>query len=202
MAAELAAEAHLPRWRRQSLNEARRADPKALAAAPAMTFHGAAQSETERAVIRYDLVRMTDVPDEISGAVVAELLSGDEIEIVERRGVWLYVRTPFGAEGWIHRTTIGRTTQPESVATGGTADPAGAQDAPMLESLLAGIAARRNGQASGDQASSGTPAGDAADAADEPAPPPPPTVIEEAPPAKARDARSRGRRQSSPQTTG
>jgi hypothetical protein len=220
MAAELAAEAHLPRWRRQSLNEARRADPKSLAVAPAMTFHGEAATETERALVRYDLVRMTDVPDEITGAVVAELQSGDEIEIVERRGVWLFVRTPFGAEGWIHRTTIGRTTlagsagAPAGPADGATSaadttsstrsgsgtDPAATQDTPMLESLLAGIVAKRKAQA---PAADVTP--EASTATETPTDPgadrPTAPVADGQPTDRTRSTRPRTRRQSSPQTT-
>jgi hypothetical protein len=145
MAAELADEAHLPRWRRQSLAEARRSNPKVSAGlAPKMRYHEQAGDGVERAEVRYDLVRMTDVPDEITGAVVGELQAGDEIEIIERRGVWLFVGTPFGAQGWIHRTTIG----PSVKTTTQTADEAptdGPDAPPLLESLLATIVAGRNG---------------------------------------------------------
>jgi hypothetical protein len=151
MAAELADEAHLPRWRRQSLAEARRSNPKMSAGpAPKMRYHEQAGDGVERAEVRYDLVRMTDVPDEITGAVVGELQAGDEIEIIERRGVWLFVGTPFGAQGWIHRTTIGPSIKgtaqtPDQASTDGPDAP------PLLESLLATIVASRNG-AGGDEA--------------------------------------------------
>jgi hypothetical protein len=185
MAAELAEEAHLPRWRRQSLNEARKAKPQSTAPAPSMHFRDGASPDAQRAVVRYDLVRMTDVPDEITGNVVGELQSGDEVEIVQRKGVWLLVRTPFGNEGWIHRTTLGHT-QP---GAGGPEQANGGSDdaPPILDTILATITAQRREQA----ATAAAPAESATLGPSDPEPPEPTSSS-----ARSDDApRSRQRRQ-------
>ena len=97
----------MPRWRRPSLKTARYETPKIAALpAPAMTFARATSSGLERRIVRYDLVALTDIPDEIRGVPVGQLQANDEVELLERRGAWVQVRTPLGAEGWIHRTTL------------------------------------------------------------------------------------------------
>ena len=63
----------LPRWRRPSLLEARRADPirEPSAPAPRLTFdHGlvGALDGRERRLIGYNVVRLLDTPDELRGA--------------------------------------------------------------------------------------------------------------------------------------
>jgi hypothetical protein len=100
----------MPRWRRPSLKTARYASPR-IASAPvaALTFAAAAASGLERRHVRYDLVALTDIPDEIRGAQVGQLQANDEVEITSRQGAWVKVRTPVGAEGWIHRTTLRST---------------------------------------------------------------------------------------------
>ncbi len=100
-------EALMPRWRRPSLKTARYSTPKiAPMPAPAMTFARTSSSDLERRVVRYDLVPLNDIPDEIRGTSVGQLQANDEVELIERRGAWVKVRTPVGAEGWIHRTTL------------------------------------------------------------------------------------------------
>jgi hypothetical protein len=115
-----------------------------------MRFRDTAGPDSERAVVRYDLVRMTDVPDEITGQVMGELQSGDEVEIVERRGVWVYVRTPYGGEGWVHRTTLGSPPPTQTAPVRETAGPTEPGQvpqeeatAPTLETMLENIAAQR-----------------------------------------------------------
>jgi hypothetical protein len=105
-------EAQMPRWRRPSLRTARYASPR-IAAAPiaALIFPGGAASGLERRRVRYDLVALTDIPDEIRGAQVGQLQVNDEVEITTRQGAWVKVRTPVGAEGWIHRTTLQSTDE-------------------------------------------------------------------------------------------
>ncbi len=110
-------EALMPRWRRPSLKTARYASPR-IAAAPvaALTFGAEAAAGLERRRVRYDLVALTDIPDEIRGAQVGQLQANDEVEITSRQGAWVKVRTPVGAEGWIHRTTLRSTDEePEPV---------------------------------------------------------------------------------------
>ena len=87
--------------------------------APALTFAAGASAGLERRRVRYDLVALTDIPDEIRGAQVGQLQANDEVEITGRQGAWVKVRTPLGAEGWIHRTTLRAMDKaPEEVKLG------------------------------------------------------------------------------------
>jgi Bacterial SH3 domain len=110
-------EALMPRWRRPSLKTARYARPRVEPTpSPALTFAAATPGGLERRLVRYDLVALTDIPDEIRGARVGQLQANDEVEITGRRGAWVQVRTPLGAEGWIHRTTLASTGEtPEAI---------------------------------------------------------------------------------------
>src|SRR5450755_3495797 len=100
-------EALMPRWRRPSLKTARYASPRtAPAPIASLSFAGGALAGLERRRVRYDLVALTDIPDEIRGTQVGQLQANDEVEITGRQGAWVKVRTPVGAEGWIHRTTL------------------------------------------------------------------------------------------------
>ena len=111
----------MPRWRRPSLNEARKADPgTSLAAIEAerLTFARAAVAGdpgNERRRIRYRMVRLADSPDEILGQEIGRLDEGDEVELLERSGLYWKVRTPLGEIGWVHKMTLG------DVVTAGTA---------------------------------------------------------------------------------
>ena len=49
---------------------------------------------------------LLDQPDEVTGLPVGDLQGGDEVESIGKRGVWTEVRTPRGAVGWVHRTTL------------------------------------------------------------------------------------------------
>ncbi len=107
----------MPRWRRPSLKTARYASPRiAPAPVPALIFAGGATSGLERRQVRYDLVALTDLPDEIRGAQVGQLQANDEVEITGRQGAWVKVRTPIGVEGWIHRTTLRATDEDAKAA--------------------------------------------------------------------------------------
>jgi hypothetical protein len=101
----------LPRWRRPSLLEARRADPiRDVAEVPRLTFdHGLVGpiNGRERRLIRYTLVRLLDIPDELRGTELAFLDQGDEVELLEKRGVYWLVLCPDGRQGWIHKMTLG-----------------------------------------------------------------------------------------------
>ena len=103
----------MPRWRRPSLAEARKADPgTSLAAIEAerLTFaRGAVASDpaNERRRIRYRMVRLSDSPDEILGQEIGRLDQGDEVELLERSGLYWKVRTPLGEVGWVHKMTLG-----------------------------------------------------------------------------------------------
>ena len=102
----------LPRWRRPSLLEARRADPvrDRSAPAPRLTFdHGlvGALDGRERRLIGYNVVRLLDSPDELRGAEIGFLDQGDEVQLLEKRGVYWLVLCPDGRQGWIHKMTLG-----------------------------------------------------------------------------------------------
>jgi membrane protein implicated in regulation of membrane protease activity len=126
-------EALMPRWRRPSLRMARYASPKvAPEPAPALTFAAGASAGLERRLVRYDLVALIDVPDEIKGAQVGQLQANDEVEITGRQGAWVKVRTPLGAEGWIHRTTLQATDRASEAVKPAPATEAAAGPVPAV----------------------------------------------------------------------
>ncbi len=101
----------VPRWRRQSLIEARKADPtRSASVAVGARFAGLAGeavSGLERRQIRYRLVSLLDRPDDVLGAVIGSLDEGDEVVPFERRGAYWRVLCPDGSEGWLHRMVLG-----------------------------------------------------------------------------------------------
>jgi len=120
-------DAHLPRWRRPSLIEARKADPTrdggmgpGAAAAARLTFERVsdAVSGLERRRIRYRMVGLLDMPDEIRGIEIGSLDEGDEVVMLEKRGTYWRVLCPNGSEGWLHKMTLGDVV----IATAGTSE--------------------------------------------------------------------------------
>jgi hypothetical protein len=109
-AAPVNPEAGMPRWRRPSLLEARRADP--TRAAPVhrmpMRFTDNQTGEVDVRVVRYALVPVLDRPDEVLGLQVGDLSSGDEVQVVGGSGAFIEVLCPNGDQGWVHRTTLGQ----------------------------------------------------------------------------------------------
>lgn len=105
------AEMAMPRWRRPSLLQARKADPlRSGMAAARLSFDNAAVAPiagAERRLIRYLVVQLLDVPDEFRGAEVGVLAQGDEVQLLERAGTYWRVLCPDGLEGWLHRMTLG-----------------------------------------------------------------------------------------------
>ena len=106
------AEAGMPRWRRPSLIEARKADPARMAgsAVGRMSFaSGAVEAIAghERRVIRYRVVRLLDAPDELRSADIGQLDQGDEVMLLERSGAYWLVLCPDGRQGWLHKMTLG-----------------------------------------------------------------------------------------------
>ena len=109
----------MPRWRRPSLLEARKADPirEGLPARPSLSFGYDTASTNERRLIRYATVRLLDRPDEVMGLAVGELAAGDEVELCERSGLFWFVRAPDGRAGWLHRMTLGDQVSPGARAS-------------------------------------------------------------------------------------
>jgi hypothetical protein len=102
-----AEEMAMPRWRRPSLRDARQSVQRTqFEPHNPVLFRGDAPPDVERRIVRYRIVRVTDAPDELLGSEVGNLGEGDEVEILERKSMYLRVRTPTGLEGWVHRTTL------------------------------------------------------------------------------------------------
>ncbi|OGN81599.1 MAG: hypothetical protein A2X23_13280 [Chloroflexi bacterium GWC2_73_18] len=97
----------MPRWRRPSLQAARRGIvPAAVMARHRLVFDRPPEPGVERRQVSYRFVRLANRPDELYGSDTGALQQGDEVELLrEQAGYWL-VRAPDGAEGWVHRTTL------------------------------------------------------------------------------------------------
>jgi hypothetical protein len=104
-------EAGMPRWRRPSLLQARKADPIRDGVEVArLTFDNGLIGPIEgreRRVIKYDVVTLLDAPDEVRGNGIGVLTQGDEIQLLEKRGVYWLVLCPDGSQGWVHKMTVG-----------------------------------------------------------------------------------------------
>ncbi len=114
-------EAGMPRWRRPSLMQARKADPtRYVAASQHMSFDNGvvgATEDHERRVIRYRVVRLLDAPDELRSAEIGQLDQGDEVALLERSGSYWLVRCPDGRQGWLHKMTLGEIVS-DAASTG------------------------------------------------------------------------------------
>ncbi len=126
-------ELELPRWRRPSLMEARRADPTrgSLHETRNLTFERGAVGPVEgyeRRLLRYRLVSLLDAPDEVRGREVGVLDQGDEVQLLQRSGAYWLVLAPDGSRGWLHRMTLGATVTPAGESASGFA----AQDEDVL----------------------------------------------------------------------
>ena len=103
-------ESLLPRWRRPSLQQARRTDPlRAVADTEHMSFEAAGVSplaDYERRRIGYRLVRLLDSPDELRATEIGVVDQGDEVQLLDRHGAYWLVLCPDGRQGWLHRMTL------------------------------------------------------------------------------------------------
>lgn len=104
-------EASMPRWRRPSLLEARKADPtRTVVTAPRLSFDDGRVSPVEgheRRIIRYRVVRLLDAPDELRSVDIGQLDQGDEVQLLEKSGAYWLVLCPDGRQGWLHKMTLG-----------------------------------------------------------------------------------------------
>jgi hypothetical protein len=119
------AEAGMPRWRRPSLLEARKADPaRYVATAHRLSFDGAAAGGEgkERRLIRYRVVRLLDAPDELRSADIGQLDQGDEVQLLERSGSYWLVLCPDGRQGWLHKMTLGDVVTDDAPSSSWAAD--------------------------------------------------------------------------------
>jgi hypothetical protein len=111
------AELTMPRWRRPSLQAARKSSTRDIPDHVPLVFTAPAEATEERARVSYRLVRVYDQPDEVRGLEVAWLDRGDEVDVVAEQGSYTFVRTPSGAAGWVHRTTLRRITEDDAYDT-------------------------------------------------------------------------------------
>ena len=105
---EVDPEANMPRWRRPSLLEARRADPSRYATAnrAPMRFTDDQIYQFDVRIVRYAVVPLLDKPDEVLGLRIADLESGDEVQVLSANGAFVEIHCPDGDRGWVHRTTL------------------------------------------------------------------------------------------------
>jgi hypothetical protein len=196
------AEADMPRWRRPSVKAARVGSPAAAAAAarrPARAFSAPPAADVERFVVRYDAVSLLTEPDEVFGRYVAELDAGDEVEAIGQHALWLQIRTPSGAVGWLPRMTVASPAVGEEQETVGLPESEPAVVAPAepeaeesdLDSLLAAIVAERARAAEAHAAEAAQVAGATEIAADQ-------AVVTTAEAAPSDTRRSRAKRRSGP----
>jgi hypothetical protein len=145
-------DAHLPRWRRPSLLEARKTDPIRNATptnSARLTFEDSAVPDVpdgERRLIRYRLVRLLDRPDELLGAEIGFLDQGDEVMLLEKHGTYWRVLCPDGSQGWLHKMTLGDMVIDAGAAGAGESWTSG-DDGPAspVDEMLRAMTERRQG---------------------------------------------------------
>jgi hypothetical protein len=107
----------MPRWRRPSLLQARKADPiRDTTPAPRLTFDEGLTGPLggrERRVVRYRVVRLLDTPDELRGQEIGYLDQGDEVQLLDKYGAYFLVVAPDGQQGWLHKMTLGEVVEAE-----------------------------------------------------------------------------------------
>jgi hypothetical protein len=132
-------EAGMPRWRRPSLQQARKADPiRDVVTAPSLRFaeNDASAIGYERRLVRYRVVRLLDAPDELRSVEIGQLDQGDEVQLLEKSGAYWLVRTPDGRQGWLHKMTLGDVVA-ESATSAAEAWNVGDIDGDVLSAYLA-----------------------------------------------------------------
>jgi hypothetical protein len=132
-------EASMPRWRRPSLQEARKADPtRTVNTAPRLRFDDSDMSALgyERRLIRYRVVRLLDAPDELRSVEIGQLDQGDEVQLMEKSGAYWLVRVPDGRQGWVHKMTLGEVVA-DSATSAAEAWNVGDIDGDVLSAYLA-----------------------------------------------------------------
>jgi hypothetical protein len=134
-------EAAMPRWRRPSLLEARKADPaRYVATTQRMSFHDSRVEPVqghERRTIRYRVVRLLDAPDELRSADIGQLDQGDEVQLLEKSGAYWLVLCPDGRQGWLHKMTLGDVVNDEPSPTAAEAWGGSEIDSDVLAAFLA-----------------------------------------------------------------
>ena len=60
-----------------------------------------------RRVVQVERVELLNVPHEVYGIPLTEIVSGREVELIEHQDSWAKVRTPWGQEGWLPAKSLG-----------------------------------------------------------------------------------------------
>jgi hypothetical protein len=138
--APLDVEASMPRWRRPSLLEARKADPtRTVTSSQRMSFQDSRVEPVqgyERRTIRYRVVRLLDAPDELRSTDIGQLDQGDEVQLLERSGAYWLVLCPDGRQGWLHKMTLGDVVNDDPSPTAAEAWGASEIDSDVLAAFL------------------------------------------------------------------
>jgi len=117
VAAPVDLESLMPRWRRPSLQQARKNDPtRSVAMAPRLRFDdtNGAGIGYERRLVRYRVVSLLDAPDELRSVEIGQLDQGDEVQLLEKSGAYWRVLCPDGRQGWLHKMTLGDVVTDET----------------------------------------------------------------------------------------
>jgi len=117
VAAPVDLESMMPRWRRPSLQQARKNDPtRSVAMAPRLRFDdtNGAGIGYERRLVRYRVVSLLDAPDELRSVEIGQLDQGDEVQLLEKSGAYWRVLCPDGRQGWLHKMTLGDVVTDET----------------------------------------------------------------------------------------
>jgi hypothetical protein len=135
------AESTMPRWRRPSLIEARKADPRmTLSVSQHMSFDDSRVEPAqgyERRIIRYRVVRLLDAPDELRSTDIGQLDQGDEVQLIEKWGAYWLVLCPDGRQGWLHKMTLGDVVDAQPSPTAAEAFGGNEIDADVLAAFMA-----------------------------------------------------------------
>ena len=129
----------MPRWRRPSLLEARKADPARSVAMTSSRLAFAADAEgdaRERRVIKYRVVTLLDAPDELRSSGIGQLDQGDEVQLLERSGAYWLVLCPDGRQGWLHKMTLGEIVDDAASLTAAEAWGAAEPPTDILQMIL------------------------------------------------------------------
>ena len=135
------AESAMPRWRRPSLMEARKADPRRMPSTLQPLSFADSRVEPakgyERRTIRYRVVRLLDAPDELRSADIGQLDQGDEVQLIEKWGAYWLVLCPDGRQGWLHKMTLGDVVDAKPSPTAVEALGGSEIDADVLAAFMA-----------------------------------------------------------------
>ena len=72
-----------------------------------MTFAEPVGPSAMRLVVRDPQCELYDKPEAGEASVLAELASGDEVEVLDLVEPWVRVQTPQGHAGWIRSASLG-----------------------------------------------------------------------------------------------